>query len=700
MLPSAFASALLFGLTRNRGTDPTSRAAAIVAKMTLDEKISQLFGGPGEYSGNTPAIPHLGIPAQRGNDGPQGFNGMPGTQTSFPCALSVAATWDTAMATRFGEACAEEFIAKGANIMLGPGLNVARVPLDGRNFEYLSGEDPALGAVMAAAVVAAVQSKGVVAVAKHFINNNQETSRFTVNEVVDERSHMELYMPPFEAAAKAKVGAVMCSYNKLTIVGKGGGAVAKWACENPDSLSKELKKQIGFAGYVMSDWQGTHSTVASALAGLDQEMGDGGLYWSTKLKAAVQAGTVPLSVVDEKVTRILTSLIDVGVLDTPPSNGTRLDNVTTIAHRTVARDVAAAGTVLLKNEGSLLPLPRNMTGMTIAVLGSAADDDYALNGGGSSYVQGSHYVTYLQAVRAYAKTVGATVIRPDGKSGKAAGRCAKSADIALVFLATWSDEGEDRLNLRLDLKDDSLIGYVGDANPKSVLVLTAPGAVVLGNAMSNVKSALVTFMPGQEAGNAIAAVLWGDVNPSARLPLTFPNIDNEIGFTQEQYPGVGPNATHLTSTYSERLQIGYRWYHSNRVKPLFAFGHGLSYTTFAYAWGAPPAPSVPHGQQGLATQNQSLLVRVTNTGSVTGGEVVQLYLTYPPAAGEPPRQLRHFTKLTLGPGAQTEASFTLTPRDLSIWDVDHSGWVPVRGTFVIEIGSASDDIRLQTTIQQ
>lgn len=691
-------SALLFAIS----DDAETRAAKLVAQMTLKEKASLLVGGPGNYSGNLPPIPRLGIPEQRGNDGPQGFNGHAGTQTSFPCSLSVAATWDTAMATMFGEATAEEFDAKGANVMLGPALNLARVPLDGRNFEYLSGEDPALGAAMAAKVVTAVQSKGIVAVAKHFINNNQETSRFTVNEVIDERTHMELYMPPFEAAVKAKVGSVMCSYNKLTIVGKDDGAVATWACENPDSLSTELKQRIGFDGYVMSDWRATHSTVASAVAGLDQEMGDGGLYWGERgerLMAAVRSGTVPLAALDGKVARILTSLIRVGLLDRAPSSGTPQLNVTTKAHRAVARTLAAAGTVLLKNDGGVLPLPHNMTGKTIAVVGSAADDDYALNGGGSGYVQGSRYVTYLEGVRTYAERVGARVIVPEGKSGKAAGRCAAAADVALVFLSTWSDEGEDRLNLRLDLKDDSLIGYVGDAQPKSILVLTAPGAVILGNAMSNVASALVAFMPGQEAGHAIADVLWGDVNPAARLPLTFPNVDNEVGFTHAQWPGVGPNATHLTSTFSERLQVGYRWYHAHAVKPLFAFGHGLSYTTFAYAWGgsSPPVWSRTSQLDDPTIDSQHWTVRLTNTGAVAGGEVVQVYLTFPVAAGEPPRQLRHFEKVSLAPAASCDIEFDFTRRDLSIWDVNRSEWSLVAGEFVVEIGAASDDVRLLTT---
>lgn len=686
------------------GSEPAgSRAAKIVAQMTLEEKVSLLVGGPGNYSGNVAAIPRLGIPEQRGNDGPQGFNGLPGTQTSFPSSLSVAASWDTAMATKFGAACAVEFDAKGANIMLGPALNVARVPLDGRNYEYLSGEDPALGAAMAAAVVTGVQSKGILAVAKHFINNNQETSRFTVNEVVDERSHMQLYMPPFEAAARVKVGAIMCSYNKLTIVGKGDGASATWACENPDSLSRELKARVGFEGYVMSDWKATHSTVASALAGLDQEMGDSGVYWGARgerLVSAVRSGSLPLSAVDDKAKRILTSLIHVGLFDRAPSSGTPQLNVTTEASRTAARTIAAAGTVLLKNEGGLLPLPRNMTGQTIAVVGSGADDDYALNGGGSGYVQGSRYVTYLEGVRAYASRVGAKVIVPEGNSGKEAGRCAAAADVALVFLSTWSDEGEDRLNLRLDLRDDSLVGYVGDAQPKSVLVLTAPGAVLLGNAMSNVQSAMVTFTPGQEAGHAIADVLWGDVNPAARLPLTFPNVDNEVGFTPLQYPGVGPNATLLTSNFTERLEIGYRWYHAHAVKPLFAFGHGLSYTSFKYAWHSLPAPSEFSASIGGVPPNAThkVSVQITNTGPVAGEEVVQLYITFPVSAGEPPRQLKRFDKVSLAPAAACDVTFELTQRDLSIWDVTRSTWSMVAGEFLVEIGAASDDVRLQTTL--
>ena len=394
--------------------DPAARAKAIVAQLTLEEKVGLLGGVAGNFSGNLPPIARLGVPALTMNDGPQGFRATRldgGTSTAFPCALAVAAGWDAGNAVAFGAAMGVEFAAKGCGMMLGPALNVARLPTCGRNFEYLSGEDGALGAVMAAAVVSGVQSKGVIANAKHYVNNNQEFARGSVDAVVDERTHVEIYLPPFEAAVDAGVGSIMCSYNRLTILrGNNTNTTATYACEDRFTITDELKGRLGFDGFVVSDWGATHSTVASALAGLDMEMGSAKFYGAA-LVAAVKAGQVDAKAVDEKAERVLRTMIRVGPFDSPPA-GNSAANVTSAAHRKLARSLAAAGTVLLKNDKvagapargigplpapqAVLPLRQGGAPYSICVAGAAADSVGALSGGGSGHVAASHSTTYLE----------------------------------------------------------------------------------------------------------------------------------------------------------------------------------------------------------------------------------------------------------------------------------------------------------------
>ena len=548
--------------------DPAARAKAIVAQLTLEEKVQLLGGVAGNFSGNLPPIARLGVPALTMNDGPQGFRAATaGTSTAFPCALAVAAGWDAGNAVAFGAAMGVEFAAKGCGMMLGPALNVARLPTCGRNFEYLSGEDGALGAVMAAAVVSGVQSKGVIANAKHYVNNNQEYARSSVDAVVDERTHVEIYLPPFEAAVDAGVGSVMCSYNRLTVLrGNTTAPAATYACEDRFTITDELKGRLGFDGFVVSDWGATHSTVASALAGLDMEMGSAKFYGAA-LVAAVKAGQVDEKAVDEKAERVLRTMIRVGPFDSPPA-GNSAANVTSAAHRVLARSLAAAGTVLLKNDkvagAAVLPLRQGGAPYSICVAGAAADSVGALSGGGSGHVAASHSTTYLEGARARAAAAGATVNVPSDSSIEAAQACAVASDVALVFVGTWSHESQDRDTLALNQFDQSMCAYILKKNAHTVVVMTSPGALIVpwlsgGYLAASPPAALITFMPGQEAGNAIADVLWGDANPSARLPATLPNVDNEVGFTEAMYPGVGPDADHLRANYSDRLAVGYRW---------------------------------------------------------------------------------------------------------------------------------------------
>ena len=578
------------------GGTAASRAAALVAQMTLDEKISMLHGSdPGPYSGTTAANPRLGIPSLTLNDGPQGYRspGYPGTSTAFPCALAAAATFDKALAGKFGDAMGLEFRSKGSNVQLGPGVNVARVPNNGRNFEYASGEDPFLGSVIAGAIVKGIQARGVIATVKHFLHNNQETDRGGVNAVVDERTMMEIYAPPFEAAVEdAKAGAVMCSYNRITASTYTTTANATWACENPDTLQRVLKEGFGFDGFVVSDWGATHSTVAAALGGLDMEM-DGDDHFGDPLREAVVSGKVPEAAVDAMAARVLTPMFRLGIMDSsggsgavgglaragsakegsakegsanegsanegsaalhPVAWGKASANVTSTAHARLARTLAAASYVLLKNDpvagslgagdgrgGPLLPLPLHRP-IKVVVVGPGAQDapiTTSLDPSDSGEVDGPYVVTGLAGiVEACAAAPGSSVAYVNATDGAGAvhlplssadASLVASADAAVVFVGTTSREGVDRASLGLDGGQDDLVAAVAGLNPRTVAVVAAPGAVLVGGWVDAVPAVLVTWLPGQEGGHATADVLFGAANPSGRLPLTFPRVENEVG---------------------------------------------------------------------------------------------------------------------------------------------------------------------------
>jgi beta-glucosidase len=740
---------------------PAERAQALVGAMSTEDKISLAHGARGTYIGNAyVANKTLGVPPLNMNDGPQGFRGKAGTSTSFPSGLTIGASWDPAVAELWGKTMGVEFAAKGANVQLGPAMCVARVPRNGRNFECelhrnaphtappltplllhpllpadISGEDPVLGAKMVGPAIAAIQAQGVVANAKHFAMNSQETNRMSISEDVDERTRFEIYYPPFEAAIAAGVGSFMCSYNKINSL---------WSCENPVTLQHELKEVLGFQGWVMSDWGATHST--SMNAGLDQQMpGTDPLnqWMHSKLAAQVADGTVTMARLDETALRILTPLFAVGEFDHPVSASGSIDaNVTSDAHNAVARQLSAASHVLLKNVGGVLPLGASVK--RIAVIGKAADAAVVSAGGGSGHVNGPYVISPLHGIRvranrnasagacsleagtdyyqllsksvpassaeqccdlcsasaacsffSFSQSKGAcwlkdsddgrradasiisgsvggvlvTYVASDADGAKAA---AAAADVAIVVGATSSSEGFDRTSLGLDDGVDALISAVAAVQPKTIVVMSTVGAT-LTPWRDEVAAIVTNFMPGQEGGNALADVLFGDVNPSAKLPLTFPAKENECPvFSQNMWPGVDKH-----SNYSEHMLIGYRCYDQHQVAPAFPFGHGLSYTTFALG--------------DLVVGAGSVSVSVQNTGAVAGAEVVQLYLGFPAAAGEPPQQLKHFQKVSLAPGAKQTITFTLADRDTSVWDATAHAWSKVAGDFRVSVGVSSRD---------
>jgi beta-glucosidase len=684
----------------NPSKSPAERAHELVAAMSLDDKIQMVHGDGNIFTyygvaGHIPANPALCIPELLLNDAGAGVGDGQINTTAFPAPIAQAATWDRMLQAQTGRAIGWEAWHKGIDIMLAPDVNIARVPMNGRNFEAF-GEDPYLAGETVAAEIAGIQQEHVIATVKHFALNNQETDRDTASSDVAERPLHEIYMPAFERAVKkGRVGAVMCSYNRIDSI---------YACEQPSTLRGILKGEFGFPGFVMSDWGATHSTVAAAKAGLDMEMWDG-TYFGEPLKEAVQNGDVPMSRLDDMVFRIVRSMFDVGVFDDPPpaEPGAYAADVSTPDDVLLERRVAEDGSVLLKNQGAILPLTG--TGKTIAVIGTAAGQagaNLVYGGGGSSHVPlvGAvpGVVSPLQGIQQTALANGDKVVYADGSATADAVAAASAADVAVVFANDAEAEGSDRQSLSLGggactllfcvaspVDQDELIASVAAANPKTVVVLQTGGPVLM-PWLGSVKAVLETWYPGQEDGNAVAAQLLGEVNPSGKLPQTFPRSERDLPTqTPRQYPGVNGHVE-----YSEGLLVGYRWYDRKDIEPLFPFGHGLSYTTFRYS--------------GLTVTKDGdtveLEFRLTNTGSRAGAEVAQAYVRAPGSTGEPPRQLKAYAKVFLQPGQQRLVRLTLAPRAFAFWDTsqDPHGWTIADGDYSISIGSSSRDLRLHADV--
>ncbi len=647
---------------------PEQRADLLLGAMGLNDKLALVHGVGGSYVGNIPTNTALGVPALGLEDGPAGIADGVANVTAFPAPIALAASWDVALGRQYGTLLGAEARGKGVQVLLGPMMNTDRAPQAGRNFEGY-GEDPALSAAMAAAEIQGIQSQGVIATAKHFVCNDQETDRTRESSDVDERTRQEIYYPAFRASVRAGLGAVMASYNRVN---------SRYACEG-EALNTTLKKLWGFDGFVMSDWGANFGTTAAAVNGLDMDMYSGG-FASAPLTAAIQSGLVPSSDLDGMARRIVATMFRFGVFDNP-ATGTLIANVRSAAHDQFARDAAAQGIVLLKNDGQLLPL-NLATVHSIAVLGSPASLSPISTGGGSASVNLPYNVTPLVGI-SNRVGVGVTVSYNQGDGGNipAAVALAQAADVAIICVGQRTSEGSDRASLSLPNDQDALVSAVATANPHTIVVLYAAAATLMPWA-GQVPAALVAWFPGQENGNALARVLFGDVNPSGKLPVTFPVTANQVpANTPAQFPGVKGHVA-----YSEGLLVGYRWYDANSVPPLFPFGHGLSYTTFGYSNLTVSVVS-PSGQVQVGLD-------LTNIGSSTGAEVVQLYLGFPAAAGEPPKQLKGFKKIFLSPGATQHVTFNLDWEDLANWDPVAHGWMVTPGTFQVMVGASSRDIRL------
>ncbi|CAA9507783.1 MAG: GH3 [uncultured Sphingomonadaceae bacterium] len=696
-----------------------ARADALVARMTLDEKIALVHGlfppmAKGKTrselipsAGHIDGVPRLGVPLVRESDASLGVANQVEQRkgdvaTALPSSLATAATFDPEIARAGGAMIGSEARAKRFNVLLAGGVNLTRDPWNGRNFEYL-GEDPLLAGILAGEHIAGVQSNRIVSTVKHLALNAQETGRMVLDARIGEADLRMSDLLAFQIAIeKGQPGSVMCAYNKVN---------GDWACENDFLLNRVLKRDWNYPGWVMSDWGGVHSTAKAALAGLDQQSGqelDKAMYFSEPLKADVQAGRVPTARLDDMVARYLTGLIATGAFDTPVP--ARAQPIPYARNAEVAQRAAEAGIVLLKNQGGILPMAR--TAKRVVLIGGRADVG-VLSGGGSSQVRSVggapveipltsgaamsfarytyHASSPLRAIRAAMPQAQVTFV--DGRDVAAAVRAARGADVAIVFATQWTTEAQDVPDLKLSDGQDALIAAVAAAQPKTVAVLETGGPVLM-PWIDAVPAVLQAWYPGQRGGEAIANILTGRVNPSGRLPITFP-----ASATQPPRPGpVGLDR--LTSIeaqaaanpanasqyqlpsfpvdYVEGADVGYRWYEKKAQRPLFAFGHGLSYTSFAYR-----NPVVTGGKTLRVTFD------VVNTGRVAGADVPQIYVAR--EGSNTPMRLAGFTRVTLGPGESRRVTLTAEPRIVADYDTALPGWRIAGGRYRVAVAKDATD---------
>ncbi len=706
-------------------TDARTRAAAIVARMTLDEKIGLLHGlfppmARGKTSnelipsaGHIDGIARLGVPLIRESDASLGVANQVEQRkgdvaTALPSSLATAATFDPAIARAGGAMIGSEARAKRFNVLLAGGINLTRDPYNGRNFEYL-GEDPLLAGEMGGAHIQGVQSNRIVSTIKHFALNSQETGRMVADGRIDEAALRESDLLAFQIAIeKGKPGSVMCAYNKVN---------GDYACENDFLLNQVLKRDWGYKGWVMSDWGAVHSTAKAANAGLDQQSGqelDRKIFFGDDLKADVASGKVSIARIDDMVTRYLTGLIETGLFDNPVP-GT-LNPIPYARNADVAQRAAEAGIVLLKNQGSLLPLARNVK--RIVVIGGHADVG-VLSGGGSSQVRsvgGAPVEIPLKsgAASSFARTTwhassplkalqaalpGATITYVDGRDPAAAVAAARNADLAIVFATQWTTEAQDVADLSLPDGQNALIDAVAAAQPKTAVVLETGGPVTM-PWLARVPAVIEAWYPGQRGGEAIANILIGQVNPSGRLPITFPIAESQapraapIGLdtlnSLEAQAAADPAkaGNYKLKTYPidyvEGSDVGYRWYERMKRQPLFAFGYGLSYTNFTY-------------RKPIFTGGKTVTVSfdVVNTGRTAGAEVPQVYVAR--AGSDKPMRLAAFTRVTLKPGEVRRVTLTAEPRILADYDVKLPGWRIAGGAYRVALArDAIDRSRVST----
>ncbi len=708
---------------KNAALPVEKRVADLLSRMTLEEKATMLSGSGWMESA---PIARLGIPAIKMADGPMGVRSWAGSSavtnaasnpvkvltTSFPSGVAMAATWNTDLVQREGKAIGQEVKALGRDMILGPTVNINRVPLWGRNFEGY-GEDPYLAAQLGVAYIRGVQGEGVIPSVKHFAANNEEFERHRIDAKIDERTLHEIYLPAFKAAVQqADVWTVMSAYNKVNGI---------HCAESEYLLTDVLKKEFGFKGFVISDWGSTYSTTPTVNAGMDLEMpggppaktwmerpatqasgnGDGWLV-AEKVLAEVKAGHITEATIDDNVGRILRVIFLSGLFEFPH---TALGDVDTQEQQALAREAATEGIVLLKNAGALLPLdPAKVK--TIAVIGPNAVVART-GGGGSSLVRPKYAVTPLEGIRKRAgsgiQVTSALGVGMDGedpaqdtpearaKALQEAVDAASKADVAVVVVGRYfKNEGEsfDVKTMDLPAGQDELIAAVEKANPHTVVVLNTGDPVTMTKWIDSTPALLDMWYGGQEGGNALASILFGDASPSGKLPVSLPK-KFEDSPAAKNYPGQD-----LVVNYAEGIYVGYRYYDSKDVEPQFPFGFGQSYTTFEYS-GLQVKPNKAAGEQPVEVS-----LHVRNTGKRAGAEVVELYVHDGHSKiDRPAHELKSFSRVELKPGETKTVQMKLDRSAFSYWSPETKTWVAEPGTFEIQVGASSRDIRLRAPVE-
>ncbi|NHZ81794.1 glycosyl hydrolase [Massilia sp. CCM 8695] len=680
----------------NRALSAGQRATLVLKEMTQEEKLQWVYGYFGSdfapkktikiaaalpsSAGYIPGVARLGLPELFETDAGLGVasqaSANPRERTSLPSGLATAATWNPKLAYQGGAMIGAEARASGFNVMLAGGVNLMRDPRNGRNFEY-AGEDPLLSGIMVGQAVKGIQSNHLISTVKHYALNNQETGRNELDaRIGDVAARTSDLLAMQLVIEQGDPGSVMCAYNRVN---------GPYACENAWLLNEVLKQDWGFKGYVMSDWGAVHSTVASANNGLDQQSGsefDKSPYFAGALEEAVKTGSVAQSRFDNMVYRILYAMFDKGVVDHPVKPDGAIDFA---AHGLISRTDAEESMVLLKNDGQVLPLRKDVK--TIAVIGGYADQG-VLSGGGSSQVYpigGSavkgllpaswpgpvvyHPSAPVKEIAALAP--GAKVVFDSGADPARAAQLAASADAVIVFGTHWIGEANDALDLALPDKQDELIAAVAAANPRTVVVLETSGPVLM-PWLGKTAAVLQAWYPGTRGGEAIARVLFGDVNPSGHLPATFPASLSQLPRPVLDGDPAKPQMQFKVD-YHEGAAVGYKWFDLKKHKPLFPFGHGLSYTRFEYSALA----------GGYKDGQLQVRFKVSNTGKVAGKDVAQLYVSPLGARWEAPKRLAGWDKVDLQPGETREVTLTVEPRMLAVLHGPSKTWRIAKGKYTL-----------------
>ena len=705
----------------NSSLSPDERASMVVKEMTLDEKIQMLHGtgmvglspmSPLAVHSNGGAgyvveIPRLGIPAIQMSDAAYGvrMSGENGRySTALPSCVAGAATWDPEGGFQYGALIGRELRAQGYNMGLGGGVNLTREPRDGRTFEYM-GEDPVLAGKMVASVIRGIQAQHVLGDIKHYALNDQESGRNAVNVNIDQRAARESDLLAFEIGIEeSDVAGVMCSYNRVN---------GDYACENKYLLTDVLKRDWNFKGFVLTDWGGAHSLAKASAAGMDHEE-PGWIFYGDDLKKAVEAGTVPQAQVDDHVHRILRAMFATGVIDDPVQRS--VPDV--LGGLEIARKLEEQSAVLLKNDKSQLPLDAAKV-RSIAVIGPHADVGM-ISGGGSAQVDppvgnailppGKGQTRWLEPIwfptsplkSIRAKAPSAKVQFDSGADPSSAAALAKNSDIAVVFVYQWESEDMDLPSLALPDNQDALIEKVAEANPHTVVVVESGGPVTMPWS-DKVSAILEAWYAGSSGSDAVANVLFGDVNPSAKLPLTFPRsvadlphptivkppTESRPNFMQpEPWKQIAAGLPPFQVTYDEGVKVGYKWYDSEKKPVLFPFGYGLSYTSYAYS-----------NLKVMPGKTPKVTFTVKNTGKRDGAEIAEVYASLPATASEPPKRLVGFSKVALKAGESKEVSIDVNPKYLSIFDVEQNGWQLLPGEYGFMVGGSSQNLPLKTTVK-